>query len=140
MSISKPQEYRKLPGRQRAVCMAVILASLLSVTICGCESYTHQERMSPLPVGHGYGQTGRSNPNFVFDVPKVRGGNNNVSSEGFLRNPWPVSPEASRPVTTYDISSYDENFYSDQYISSSGTPYQHVHKRTYGRRTQESYR
>jgi hypothetical protein len=140
MSLSKLQEYRKMPGQQSAVCIAAILAGLLSITICGCESYNHKERMAPLPVSHGYSQAGRSNPNFVFDVAEIRGSNTNVSSEGFLRNPWPVSSEAYHPVTTYDVSSYDEDFYSDQYISSSGTPYQNVHKRTYGRRMQESYR
>jgi hypothetical protein len=141
MSLNKLQKYQRLPGRQNAVYMAVIFAGLLSVTICGCESYDHRVNVASLPVSRSPSQIRHNNPNFVFDVPAVRGSSgNNISSEQFFRYPWPVSSEAYYPVTTYDVSSYDEDFYSDQYITSSGTPYQNVHKRTYGGRMQTSYR
>ena len=139
MSLIKSQQYLKLPSREKTVYIAVIFAAVLFVNICGCQSYGYQGIMPNQPARHYTGRTEYGNPSFVFDAPQIRGSGSNISSEQFLRRPWPVSPEAYHPVSTYDISSYEEDFYSYQYISSSGSPYQYFHRRPYGNRVRTSY-
>ena len=110
-------------------------------TITGCSQQVDSEsawinRMYPSHNSH----LANYNPNFVFDPPCARPSRPYISSEVIGRSKWPASPEAIKHVSSGNVVTYRERYYSDQYLNSSNVPQERFHRRVYGERQRYSYR
>jgi hypothetical protein len=120
-------------------CLSPLLV-MLAVLSAGCNDVQnnhsgYEKFVSRSPLS-GY------NPFFVFDHPsniQRSVDNGSVNSEGFFRDRWPSSG-AGAIVENGEAMSYNEDFYSDQYVDGNNNPYQYYHLRQSGSRQTSGYR
>ncbi len=119
----------------------LVIGIVIISTITGCNQQADMEsvwinRMYPSYNSH----LASYNPNFVFDPPQTRSSRPYISSEVIGRSKWPASPEAIKHVSSGNVVTYRERYFSDQYLNSSNIPQERFHRRVYGERNRYSYR
>ena len=91
---------------------------LVFVTTSGCNSYNATMGwVGPLEPS----RTG-CNPKLIFDMPAPSSRDHFISSEQFIRAPWPASPEARRHVSDVEITTYREDILNEQYDFGTSKP------------------
>ena len=110
----------------------------MGITSQGCRSYDKElawvnSHYPPAEIAY--------NPSFVFDVPhNPAAGVSYYRADNFVHPNWPVSNAARKVTTTFEISTYNEYTYDDQYISADNKPRQYVHYRLRTHRISQSVR
>lgn len=98
---------------------------LIFVTASGCNSYNAtmdwDGTLQPPPIG--------CNPKFIFDMPATSSRDHFISSEQFIRAPWPASSMAKCYVTDVEITTYREDILNEQYDLGSGKPHNRLRNR-----------
>ena len=120
--------------------LILVVNIVIILTLCGCSTYNNKDKdidwinklytTCPQPY----------NPNFVFDSPSPRHIPNQADSQHFYRNPWPTSTEARKYISTDEVITYSEEYYSNQRQDSNQNLSNNYNIRIRGYRSGYSYR